>query len=597
MARDYSRTEVLDIIEREAQERSIPRDDFMRFAYIETGGTFDEQASRGAGGAKGLFQFVPGTASAYGIRGQELDAVANTDAAARLYLDNRQALVARHARDDRPYLSGKPEPDGLDMYLAHQQGSAGYRSIQTAIATGSFGRDDTRANLLNNVSARDLEAVTGHKYSEFSRMSDRDMATAFTQYWDTKFDRVRIPEKGIEAVAQSQAAAQPRAQAGATTGGIALEAAHALSIKYDHVTYKMGGKHPEQGVVDCSGWVATMQNATMDEINAKAGREVFAIKDRFNLGNDGAAMIVEKAEKRSGVMIEGGAVTAAVLREGMIIGEDNGAKSWDRGRYKGIDHITMVVRDPGTGAMMISQSRGGEGVELMPLDRYLEQKQARGVHLYATDPLAQARSLLQDRQPVQGQASTQRAAGADGVLRHGERGDDVLGLQHKLNQLGVRDAHGRPLKEDGDYGDRTRDAVTAYQREQQLKVDGVAGPRTLASIDQRLQAAAIGITDAAHPDHALFAAIRARLPGDVPDSMAANATLVAKQGGIDSAAKLQSITVQDGSAYLLGTTPGFRAKVDLTQPGPTMDEVNAQLRAGQAQPATQESRQAAVPGP
>ena len=31
MARDYSRAEVLDIIEREAQERSIPRDHFMRF--------------------------------------------------------------------------------------------------------------------------------------------------------------------------------------------------------------------------------------------------------------------------------------------------------------------------------------------------------------------------------------------------------------------------------------------------------------------------------------------------------------------------------------------------------------------------------------
>jgi hypothetical protein len=140
MAHDYSRKEVLDIIEREAQERSIPRDDFMRFAYIETGGTFNELASRGAQGAKGLFQFVPATADDYGIRGRELDAVVNTDAAARLYLNNRNALVNRHASDGRPYLSGKPEPDGLDMYMAHQQGAAGYRSIQTAIATGEFGR-------------------------------------------------------------------------------------------------------------------------------------------------------------------------------------------------------------------------------------------------------------------------------------------------------------------------------------------------------------------------------------------------------------------------------------------------------------------------
>ena len=53
MARDYSRTEVLGIIEREAAERNIPRDDFMRFAYIETGGSFNEQASRGAAGVPG----------------------------------------------------------------------------------------------------------------------------------------------------------------------------------------------------------------------------------------------------------------------------------------------------------------------------------------------------------------------------------------------------------------------------------------------------------------------------------------------------------------------------------------------------------------
>ena len=62
MAHEYSKKEVLDIIEREAQERNIPRDDFMRFAYIETGGTFNELASRGAQGEKGIFQLVTGTA-------------------------------------------------------------------------------------------------------------------------------------------------------------------------------------------------------------------------------------------------------------------------------------------------------------------------------------------------------------------------------------------------------------------------------------------------------------------------------------------------------------------------------------------------------
>jgi hypothetical protein len=38
MPTDYSRAQVLEIIEREAQDWEIPRDDFLRFAYIETGG-------------------------------------------------------------------------------------------------------------------------------------------------------------------------------------------------------------------------------------------------------------------------------------------------------------------------------------------------------------------------------------------------------------------------------------------------------------------------------------------------------------------------------------------------------------------------------
>jgi len=518
MERDYSRAEVLDIIEREARERNIPRDDFMRFAYIETGGTFNEQASRGERGAKGLFQFVPDTAQAYGIRGQELDAVANTDAAARLYLDNRQILVNRHERDGRPYLSGKAEPDGLDMYMAHQQGGAGYRSIQTAIATGQFSREDTRSNILNNVSSRDFEAVTGKKYADFRTMSDRDMATTFTQYWDTKFDRVRIPEKGIEPTTDARQTTPvqttPVQSQTAPATGIALTAAHDLSVKYDHVKYAMSGKypgvdgkHPDQGYVDCSGWVTAMQNATMAEINAKAGRVVFDKGELFKPGTDGAAMIVDKAQSRSGVMIEGKAVTRDVLKEGMIIGEDNGPTKWDGGRYKGIDHITMVVKDPKSGELMISQSRGGEGVELSSLDRYLERKQANGVKLYATDPLAEARTLLQDKQQARTQTEaqtpqTQRAALPEGALKHGEKNEEIRKLQDTLNAYGYRDKEGRALKEDGSFGDRTKESLQAYQQAHGLKADGIVGPQTLDALKKSKEAPLL--SDTRHPDNALF---------------------------------------------------------------------------------------------
>ncbi len=559
MPRDYSKTEILDIIEKEAKERGIPRDDFLRFAYIETGGRFDETANRGPNGAKGLFQFVPGTARAYGIAGRELDPVANTDAAAQLYLDNRQALVNRHARDGRPYLSGSAQPDGLDMYLAHQQGAAGYRSIQTAIATGEFGRDDTRRNILNNISSRDFEKVTGRKYESLSSMSDRDLATSFTTYWDRKFDRIQIPEKNIGPVTQANAPAQttPAQTTPAQTQtpaqnrpaqesgkGIELNDAHALTLKYDHVKYAMSGKiagvsgkNPDQGYVDCSGWVATMQNATMAEINREAGREVFSRADRFSLGNDGAAMIVQKAEERSGVMLTGAQVTRGALKEGMIIGEDNGPTKWDGGRYKGIDHIVMVVRDPKSGELMVSQSRGGEGVELSSLDRYLERKQANGVKLYATDPLAEARTLLQDRSQSQTQGGTQRAAQpadalADGVLKRGEDGASVKHLQAQLSALGYKRQDGQPFNATGHYGDHTVAAVAAFQKANGLPATGEADRATRQAIDvqwnqQRTAAqatpahttpaqstptpapvqsntAAPSLASPQHPDHALY---------------------------------------------------------------------------------------------
>ncbi len=403
---EYSKEQVYGIIDQAAKSHGIASDDFMRFASIETGGTFNPHASHSAHGAKGLFQFMPSTASQYGIRGQELDPVANANAAAKMYKDNEKVLVKSHEHDHRPYLSGKPTPDGADMYIAHQQGAGGYHSIQAAIATGHFSRDDTRSNIMNNVGG-DLKKLTGKTRDELSHMSDRDLATTFTKYWETKFEHTPVPHQqhaqGTNAPeAPAAAPKQPVAAVAAGTGKISLDSAYADTQSHTHVKYHMGSKDPEHGSVDCSGWVGRMQNETMREINQKAGHEVFSRKDIFNLGNYDAADIVKESAKRSGVLIEGKAVTKGVLKEGMVIGEDNGPKGWDAGRYKGIDHITMVVRDPKNGELMISQSSSGKGVHLTPLDDYLKYKQEHHVHLYATDPLSKARDLLQDKQHTQG---------------------------------------------------------------------------------------------------------------------------------------------------------------------------------------------------
>jgi hypothetical protein len=115
------------------------------------------------------------------------------------------------------------------MYLAHQQGAAGYHSVQEAIATGSFSRTDTRDNILNNVSPSDIEKLTGKKYDDFSKMSDRDMATTFTHYWEAKYDRIAIPEKDIKPLVES-----PHASVIPTAGSkehLLKEGAHGQEVR------------------------------------------------------------------------------------------------------------------------------------------------------------------------------------------------------------------------------------------------------------------------------------------------------------------------------------------------------------------------------
>jgi hypothetical protein len=77
----------------------------------------------------------------------------------------------------------------------------------------------------------------------------------------------------------------------------------------------------------------------------------------------------------------------------------------------------------------------------------------------------------------------------------------VRELQGALTRLGYRDAHGHVLKPDGDFGDRTREAVQAFQRAHGIDAIGVVGPQTRAALRQAGQHSTP--LDPAHPDHAL----------------------------------------------------------------------------------------------
>ncbi|MDO6525443.1 N-acetylmuramidase domain-containing protein [Motilimonas sp. 1_MG-2023] len=63
-------------------------------------------------------------------------------------------------------------------------------------------------------------------------------------------------------------------------------------------------------------------------------------------------------------------------------------------------------------------------------------------------------------------------------MRIGAKGDTVRQLQQKLNAAGAKPK----LALDADFGQKTKDAVIAFQRKHGISAIGIAGPRTMAAL-------------------------------------------------------------------------------------------------------------------
>ena len=156
------------------------------------------------------------------------------------------------------------------------------------------------------------------------------------------------------------------------------------------IKYGFGSKDLKTGAIDCSGWIANINTNMMNSINKEAGKEIYG-KEAKKAFQGSAADIIKNVSSAGGGMLEGSKDIKKNLKEGMLIGEDNGAKGWDAGRYKGIDHITQTVKDPKTGKLMISESQGGKGVTMTDPEEYFKRKEAKGVKLFGTDMTAMAK--------------------------------------------------------------------------------------------------------------------------------------------------------------------------------------------------------------
>jgi hypothetical protein len=105
---------------------------------------------------------------------------------------------------------------------------------------------------------------------------------------------------------------------------------------------------------------------------------------------------------------------------------------------------------------------------------------------------------------------------AGSILKQGAHSEAVGELQGQLRDLGYKDHNGNPIKPDNSFGNDTKAAVQAFQSNNGLNPDGVAGPNTLRAIKEQEQALlnnpgpyadpakAPLLNDPANPDHKLF---------------------------------------------------------------------------------------------
>lgn len=233
-----------------------------------------------------------------------------------------------------------------------------------------------------------LRAVYEERKSRFSS-STPDVQASVRARFNKELQLILGMNKGEENVRQMQARMQAGGMEAVQAGTSHLIATATQDAMDRGVGYKLGAKNSDAGEIDCSGWVQELGNRYMAQINTAMGSEVFSSEARraFNRGanNQGAAGIIQAVSQYTGELLTNERLAPEMAREGMVIGLDTGPKRWDGGMFKGIDHVVQTFRDPVTGELMVSESRGSKGVMTSRYDEWYAQQQKRGARLYGAD--------------------------------------------------------------------------------------------------------------------------------------------------------------------------------------------------------------------
>lgn len=103
---------------------------------------------------------------------------------------------------------------------------------------------------------------------------------------------------------------------------------------------------------------------------------------------------------------------------------------------------------------------------------------------------------------VQDSPGNSSRPGVDGFIKEGENGANVKYIQERLSKFGYRDSYGHPISSDGDFGQKTREAVQAFQRAHGLDDDGIVGAKTMEALKKAEQSPLL--SSPKHPDHRLY---------------------------------------------------------------------------------------------
>lgn len=162
----HTKEKMYSLVEEVAKEKGLDPLFMKTMMNIESGGdpnaVYHEPGKKPkAGAAKGLFQFIPGTAKEYGIYGDEFNPVANARAAAQLSIENKEFLESSN-------IEATPEM----MYLAHQQGRYGardlYRMAQKDVPFEQLPSDMQKrmASNFGKMSAKEYLEVNAKKFEQ-----------------------------------------------------------------------------------------------------------------------------------------------------------------------------------------------------------------------------------------------------------------------------------------------------------------------------------------------------------------------------------------------------------------------------------------------